>query len=50
VLQRFRAQALAARRGLAFDACRAIEQREFAKTWKHEDHWSAADRFLKSKG
>jgi len=50
VLRGFKAQALAARCGLPFDACRAIEQREFAKTWMHEDHWSAVDRFLKSKG
>jgi enoyl-CoA hydratase/carnithine racemase len=38
VLRGFKAQALAARRGLPFDECRAIEQREFARTWMHEDH------------
>jgi enoyl-CoA hydratase/carnithine racemase len=46
VLRGFKAQALAARHGLAFEERRAIEQREFVKTWMHEDHWSAVDRFL----
>jgi enoyl-CoA hydratase/carnithine racemase len=49
VLRGFKAQALAARRGLPFDECRAIEQREFVRTWMHEDHWSAVERFLSSK-
>ena len=49
VLRGFKAQALAARRGLPFDERRAIEQREFVRTWMHEDHWSAVDRFLSSK-
>jgi enoyl-CoA hydratase/carnithine racemase len=49
VLRGFKAQALAARRGLPFDERRAIEQREFVKTWMHGDHWSAVDRFLSSK-
>jgi enoyl-CoA hydratase/carnithine racemase len=49
VLRGFKAQALAARRGLPFEDRRAIEQREFVKTWMHEDHWSAVDRFLSSK-
>jgi enoyl-CoA hydratase len=46
VLRGFKAQALAAKRGLPFEERRAIEQREFVKTWMHEDHWSAVDRFL----
>lgn len=46
VLRGFKAQALAARRGLPFEERRATEQREFVKTWMHEDHWSAVDRFL----
>jgi len=49
VLRGFKAQALAARRGLPFEDRRAIEQYEFVKTWMHEDHWSAVDRFLSSK-
>jgi enoyl-CoA hydratase/carnithine racemase len=49
VLRGFKAQALAARRGLPFDECRAIEQHEFVKTWMHEDHWSAVERFLSSR-
>lgn len=46
VLRGFKAQALAAKRGLPFEDRRAIEQREFVKTWMHADHWSAVDRFL----
>jgi enoyl-CoA hydratase/carnithine racemase len=49
VLRGFKAQALAARRGLSFEERRAVEQREFVKTWMHEDHWSAVDRFLSSR-
>jgi enoyl-CoA hydratase/carnithine racemase len=49
VLRGFKAQALAARRGLPFDDCRAMEQRVFEQTWLHEDHWSAVERFLSSK-
>lgn len=49
VLRGFKAQALAARRGLPFDERRAIEQREFVKAWIHEDHWSAVDRFLSNR-
>jgi len=49
VLRGFKAQALAARRGLPFEERRAIEQREFVRTWMHADHWSAVDRFLSSK-
>ena len=49
VLRGFKAQALAARRGLPFEDRRAIEQHEFVKTWMHEDHWSAVERFLSSR-
>lgn len=49
VLRGFKAQMLAARRGLPFEDCRAVEQREFVRTWMHEDHWSAVDRFLSSR-
>lgn len=49
VLRGFKAQALAARRGLSFEDRRAVEQRDFVKTWMHEDHWSAVDRFLSGK-
>jgi enoyl-CoA hydratase/carnithine racemase len=49
VLRGFKAQALAARRGLPFDERRAIEQHAFVTTWMHEDHWSAVERFLSSR-
>jgi len=41
-----KAQALAARRGLPFDARRTIEQDVFVATWTHADHWAAVDRLL----
>lgn len=41
-----KAQALAARRGLAYEDRRAIEQDFFVATWTHDDHWAAVERIL----
>lgn len=41
-----KAQALAARQGLARDSRRALEQDCFVATWTHDDHWAAVDRIL----
>lgn len=49
VLREFKAQALAARRGLAFEERRAIEMEAFVRTWTHPDHWAAVDRLLARK-
>lgn len=49
VLRGIKAQALAARQGLGWDAHRRIEQQHLAHTWLHDDHWAAADKLL-SKG
>lgn len=43
-----KAQALAGRRGLAYDERRAIEQDYFVSTWTHADHWAAVDRVFGS--
>ena len=48
-LRGFKAQALAARRGLAFEERRAIEMDAFVRTWTHPDHWAAVDRILARK-
>lgn len=46
VLRACKAQAIAARRGLAWDERRAIEQAGLVATWVHPDHWAAVDRIL----
>jgi len=48
VLRSFKAQAIAARRGLPYAERRAAEQAAFVATWIHSDHWSAVDRILPS--
>lgn len=49
VLRGIKAQALATRQGLGWDAHRRVEQHHLAHTWLHDDHWAAADKLL-SKG
>lgn len=49
VLRGIKAQTLAARQGLGWDAHRRVEQQHLAQTWLHGDHWAAADKLL-SKG
>jgi enoyl-CoA hydratase/carnithine racemase len=46
LLRSFKAQALAARRGLGRDARREAEMREFIQAWTHDDHWAAVERIL----
>ena len=46
VLRACKAQAIAARRGLAWDERRAIELEGLVSTWVHPDHWAAVDRIL----
>lgn len=49
VLRGIKAQTRAARRRIAFDDARALEQRHLIHAWLHEDHWAAAEALL-SKG
>ena len=50
-LRGFKAQALAARRGASYDACRASEHDAFVAAWISEEHWKAVHRILsRSKG
>jgi enoyl-CoA hydratase len=49
VLRGIKAQAIAARQGLGWQAHRAIEQKHLVQTWLHDDHWAAAEKLL-SKG
>lgn len=49
VLRGIKAQAIAARQGLGWQAHRAIEQKHLVQTWLHDDHWVAAEKLL-SKG
>jgi len=46
VLRGIKAQMIAWREGLAYDVARRVEQQQLLRTWLHEDHWSASDRFL----
>ncbi len=46
VLRGCKAQAIAAREGLDYARCRAIEQASLVRTWTHADHWAAVDRVL----
>ena len=48
-LRGFKAQALAAKRGLPFAERRAMETEAFVTTWMHPDHWTAVDRLLARK-
>lgn len=49
VLRGIKAQAIAARQGLGWQAHRAVEQQQLVQTWLHDDHWAAAEKLL-SKG
>lgn len=49
VLRGIKAQAIAARQGLDWNAHRQVERQHLAHTWLHDDHWAAADKLL-SKG
>lgn len=49
VLRGIKAQAIAARQGLGWQAHRAIEQKHLVQTWLHDDHWAASEKLL-SKG
>jgi enoyl-CoA hydratase len=46
VLRAFKALAREARRGAARSELNALETRNFAATWAHDDHWAAADKVL----
>ena len=49
VLRGVKAQAIAARQGLTWNAHRAVEKQHLVQTWLHDDHWAASDKLL-SKG
>lgn len=49
VLRGIKAQAIAARLGLGWQAHRAIEKKHLVQTWLHDDHWAASEKLL-SKG
>lgn len=49
VLRGIKAQAIAARQGLGWQAHRAIEKKHLVRTWLHDDHWIASEKLL-SKG
>lgn len=49
VLRGIKAQAIAARQGLGWQAHRAVEKKHLAQTWLHDDHWAASEKLL-SKG
>lgn len=46
VLRGIKAQAIAARQGLGWQAHRRVEQERFVGTWLHDDHWAASDKLL----
>lgn len=49
VLRGIKAQAIAARQGLGWQAHRRVERQHLVRTWLHDDHWAASDKLL-SKG
>ena len=49
VLRGIKAQAIAARQGLGWQATRAVEKKHLVQTWLHDDHWAASEKLL-SKG
>ncbi len=49
VLRGIKAQGIASRQGLAWQAHRAVEQKHLVQTWLHGDHWAASEKLL-SKG
>lgn len=46
VLRGIKAQAIATRQGLGWQAHRRVEQKHLIATWLHDDHWAAADKIL----
>lgn len=50
VVRALKAQALAARSGVAAEERERLEREGFARTWSHPDHWAAHDRVLSRKG
>jgi enoyl-CoA hydratase len=49
VLRGIKAQTIASRQGLSWQAHRAVEQKHLVQTWLHDDHWAASEKLL-SKG
>jgi enoyl-CoA hydratase len=49
VLRGIKAQAIAARQGVGWQAHRAVEKKHLVRTWLHDDHWTASEKLL-SKG
>ena len=49
VMRGIKAQAIAARQVLGWNAHRAVEQKHLVQTWLHDDHWIASEKLL-SKG
>jgi enoyl-CoA hydratase/carnithine racemase len=46
VLRGIKAQAIAARQVLGWQAHRGVEQKHLVQTWLHDDHWSASEKLL----
>ena len=49
VLRGIKAQGIASRQGLSWQAHRVIEKKHLVQTWLHDDHWAASEKLL-SKG
>lgn len=46
VLRGIKAQTSAWRLGASYESRRAVERQQVLKTWLHDDHWRASDKFL----
>lgn len=46
VLRGIKAQGIASRQGLSWQAHRAVEQQHLIQTWLHDDHWAASEKLL----
>jgi enoyl-CoA hydratase len=46
VLRGIKAQAIASRQGLGWQAHRRVEQEHLVRTWLHDDHWAASEKLL----
>lgn len=46
VLRGIKAQAIASRQGLGWQAHREVEAQHLVRTWLHEDHWTASEKLL----
>lgn len=46
VLRGIKAQAIASREGLGWQAHRDVEKKHLVRTWLHEDHWAASEKLL----